>query len=165
MKSTIALAASILAQPLIMPSALAATSTNTMNVKITITSECKVQSASDLDFESHGVLDATLDEQTSTITVQCTNGTGYKVGLSKGGGAGATEDTRRMTGPGSSTIAYKIFSDPNRTQIWGETIDTNTIAGIGNGAAQEFTAYGMVPAQTTPTPGAYSDVVTVTVSY
>jgi outer membrane usher protein len=39
------------------------------------------------------------------------------------------------------------------------------VASTGNGASQPFTVYGRVPPQTTPTPGAYSDTVTVTVTY
>jgi spore coat protein U-like protein len=161
---SIALAASIVAQPLIMTSALAATATSNMNVRITIEAACKVQSAADLDFGTKGVLDAASD-QASTITIQCTTGTPYNVGLSAGSGAGATVATRRMTAPGPSTVDYSIYRDAARTQVWGVTIGTDTVAGTGNGAAQALTAYGRVPAQTTPAPGAYSDIVTVTVTY
>ncbi|WP_324764862.1 spore coat U domain-containing protein (plasmid) [Sinorhizobium meliloti] len=144
--------------------ALAATATGNMNVRITIQAECKVVTASDLDFGTRGVIDANID-QTSTISVQCTNGTPYTVGLSAGGGAGATVAVRRMTGTASATVNYTIYRDAARTQIWGVTAGTDVVSGTGNGNVQNLTAYGRVPAQTTPAAGVYSDIVAITVTY
>ncbi|ABS17460.1 Csu type fimbrial protein [Brucella anthropi] len=143
---------------------LAATATGNMNVRITIQAECKIVTATDLDFGTKGVIDVNVD-QTSTISVQCTNGTPYTVGLSAGGGAGATVAMRKMTGAASATINYTIYRDAARTQVWGVTAGTDVVSGTGNGNAQSITAYGRVPAQTTPAPGVYSDVVSVTVTY
>lgn len=160
----IALSASLLAQPLFMASAFSATATGNLNVRITIQAECKVVTAADLDFGTRGVVDANID-QTTTISVQCTNSTPYSVGLNAGGGAGATVAVRKMTGPASATINYAIYRDAARTQVWGNTVGTDVITGTGNGSAQSLTAYGRVPAQTTPAPGVYSDVVAVTITY
>lgn len=145
-------------------SALAAVATGNMNVRITITAECKVQTASDLDFGSKGVIDANVD-QTSTIGVQCTSGQTYNVGLSAGGGSGATVAVRKMTGPGAATVNYTLYRDSGRTQLWGVTIGTDTVAGTGNGSVQNLTVYGRVPPQTTPAAGAYTDTVAITVTY
>lgn len=155
----LALACTVISGPV-----LAATATGNMNVKITITSECKVVTATDLDFGSEGILDANVD-QTSTINIQCTNGTPYDVGLSVGGGAGATVAVRRMTGPAAATVDYTIYRDAARTQLWGNTIGTDVVSGTGNGASQPLTAYGRVPPQTTPAAGNYTDVVAITVTY
>ncbi|MBZ9978061.1 spore coat U domain-containing protein [Mesorhizobium sp. BR-1-1-10] len=147
-----------------MASAFSATATGNLNVRITIQAECKVVTAADLDFGTRGVVDANID-QTTTISVQCTNSTPYSVGLNAGGGAGATVAVRKMTGPASATINYAIYRDAARTQVWGNTVGTDVITGTGNGSAQSLTAYGRVPAQTTPAPGVYSDVVAVTITY
>jgi spore coat protein U-like protein len=144
--------------------AVSATATGNMNVRITIQAECKVVTASDLDFGTRGVIDANID-QTSTISVQCTNGTPYAVGLSAGSGSGATVGTRRMTGPASATVNYTIYRDAARTQVWGVTAGTDVVSGTGNGDAQSLTAYGRVPPQTTPAAGVYSDIVAITVTY
>lgn len=143
---------------------LAATATGNMNVRITIQAECKVVTATDLDFGTRGVIDANVD-QTSTISVQCTNSTPYTVGLSAGGGAAATVAVRKMTGPASATIDYTIYRDAARTQVWGVTAGTDVVSGTGNGNAQPITAYGRVPPQTTPAAGVYSDIVAITVTY
>ncbi|AMY04315.1 spore coat U domain-containing protein [Mesorhizobium sp. M7A.F.Ca.CA.001.09.2.1] len=144
--------------------ALAAVATGNMTVRITITAECKVQTASDLDFGSKGVIDANAD-QTSTIGVQCTSGQTYNVGLSAGAGAGATVAVRKMTGPGAATVNYMLYRDTGRTQPWGITVGTDTVAGTGNGNVQNLTVYGRVPPQTTPAAGVYTDTVAITVTY
>jgi len=143
---------------------LAATATGSFAVRITITTECKLVSASDLDFGSRGVIDANVDS-TSTISVQCTTGTPYNVGIGLGTGTGASLTSRLMTGPGAATVSYNLYRDVNHTNVWGTTILTDTVSGTGNGAAQPITVFGRVPPQTTPGAGAYSDTVAVTVTY
>jgi spore coat protein U-like protein len=141
----------------------AATATTTFTVQITILANCAIDSASTLNFGSQGILSANVD-QTSTIQVTCTNTTPYTIGLSAGTGAGATVGTRKMTG-GGNTIDYSLYRDVGRTQVWGTTIGTDTVAATGSGAAQTHTVYGRVPPQGTPAPATYSDTITVTVTY
>src|SRR5712671_1448869 len=141
----------------------AATTTATFTVQVTITATCTINSASALNFGSQGVFTANVD-QISTIQVQCTNTTPYTIGLDAGLGSGATVAVRKMTS-GGVTVNYTLYSDSLRTTVWGTTVGTNTVAATGNGAAQSYTVYGRIPAQTTPAPGTYSDTVTVTVTY
>lgn len=152
------------AMSMVQAPAIAAVATGNMTVRITIQAECKIQTASDLDFGTKGVLDANAD-QTSTIGVQCTSGQTYNVGLSAGGGAGATTAVRKMTGPASATINYGLYRDTNHSQSWGTTIGTDTVSGTGNGDVQNITVYGRVPPQVTPAAGAYTDTVAITVTY
>jgi spore coat protein U domain-containing protein, fimbrial subunit CupE1/2/3/6 len=150
----------------LLPSAstsFAATSTATFSVQVTIVATCTINSASALNFGSQGVFTANVD-QTSTIQVQCTNTTPYNIGLDAGLGTGATVAVRKMTS-GGATVNYTLYSDSGRTTVWGTTIGTNTVAATGNGAAQSYTVYGRIPAQTTPAPGTYADTVTITVTY
>jgi spore coat protein U-like protein len=141
----------------------ATTTTSTFSVQLTITASCVISSASTMNFSSSGVI-ATAINQTSTIQVQCTNTTPYNIGLNAGTATGATVTTRKMTN-GANTISYTLFSNAGLTTNWGQTVGTDTVSATGNGAAQSFTVYGQVPAQSTPTPGAYSDTITVTVTY
>lgn len=144
--------------------ALAQTATTQFNVQITIDAECQINSATDLNFGTSGVIDAAI-EATSAIAVQCTNATTYDVGLNVGQGAGATIPARRMTGPNSETVTYSLYTDAAHADVWGNTIGTDTVAGTGSGAVQTYTVFGQVPPQPTPTPGTYNDVITVTVTY
>jgi spore coat protein U-like protein len=136
----------------------------TMAVRITILDECKIKTATDMVFGTTGVIDANVD-QTSTITVQCTTGTPYNVGLGAGAGSGATIAVRKMTSPAAAVINYSLYSDSGRAQLWGTTIGGDTVAGTGNGALQPLTVYGRVPPQTTPGAGVYTDTVAITVTY
>jgi len=142
----------------------AATVTTNLGVRIVIQAACTVATPSNLDFGTQGVLAGNTD-QTTAISVTCTNTLPYSVSLNAGAGSGATTTVRRMTGPASATINYAIYRNAARSQVWGNTIGTNTVAGTGNGSAQSITVYGRVPAQTTPAAGTYTDTVGVTVTY
>jgi spore coat protein U-like protein len=141
----------------------AATATSTFTVQMTVTSSCVINSTSTLDFGTTGVLTANVDNA-STLAVQCTNTTPYNIGLDAGLGTGATVAVRKLTN-GSKTINYSLYTTSARTTVWGNTVGTDTVAGAGNGASQTYTVYGRVPAQTTPAPAAYTDTITVTVTY
>ena len=65
---------------------LAATTTTTFNVQITITNACTIVSATNMNFGTVGVIGAAGVDATSTITVQCTSLAPYTVGLSAGTG-------------------------------------------------------------------------------
>ena len=130
----------------------------------TYTGTCAV-TATTLDFGTRGVLSANVDA-TNTISVTCTAGGAYTIGLG-GGNAGATDPTQRRMLNGGQTefVTYGIYRDVARSLPWGETIGTNTASGTGTGMAQNYTAYGRVPAQTTPSPQLYADTIVVTVTY
>ena len=143
--------------------AFAATTTSSFTVQMTVTASCTINSASTLNFGSQGVLAANVD-QTSTVQVQCTNTTPYNIGLNAGTGTGATVAVRKLTN-GANTLTYTLYSDSGRTTVWGNTVGTDTVSATGNGAGQSYTVYGRVPPQTTPAPAAYTDTITVTVTY
>jgi spore coat protein U-like protein len=148
---------------------LATTTTTTFTVSITLTATCTITSASAMNFGTTGILNAAIP-QTSTINVICSSGTGYNIGLDAGAGTGATVAARKMTNS-SNTVTYSLYRDTNHTQVWGNTVGTDTVSGTGDGqaAGQSYTVYGLVPAQTTPPAAAggttYSDTITVTVTY
>lgn len=143
--------------------ALAATATGTLNVSITIPSSCTVVSASAINFGSMASIAANIDLN-STLTVRCSSATPYTIGLSAGSGTGASVATRKMSS-GANSVNYSLFRNATRTQVWGQTIGTDTVTGTGTGANQALIIYGRVPAQAVPPPGTYTDTVTVTVTY
>lgn len=107
---------------------------------------------------------ATNLDATGTIGVQCTNSTPYAIGLSAGGGTGATVAARLMTS-GAQTIPYGLYRDANRSQVWGVTNAVDTQGATGSGSVQSFTYYGRVAPIASPLAGAYTDTVSVTVTY
>ena len=133
----------------------------TFTVRANVVKYCEV-SATNLDFGTVGLLNANVDAA-GTITVRCTNGTPYQIGLN-GGLSGATApDQRRMTS-GANSVRYGIYRDSARTLGWGD-LPTNSVSGTGTGNAQNYTTYGRVFPQTTPPPGTYTDTIVVTVTY
>jgi len=162
-KSAIVAAAVLVAALVSVPqSAFAGTATATMAVTATVQTDCTV-TANPLPFGNYS--GAALNVST-TIGVTCTNTTPYNVGLSAGSATGATVTTRAMTiSGGGQTLSYQLLSTSFTGTNWGNTAATNWVGGTGNGSAQTLTVYGVVPASQFPTPGSYSDSITVTVNY
>ena len=165
-RNSITVASAIAMGFLGMSGANAATQTDTFDVTATIIASCTI-SANNLAFGNYDPLAAGDLDQTTTISVTCSNGAPYNIQLN-GGSVTGNVAGRRMdhdTAP-ANTLDYSLFRDAGRTQNWGVTNGTDTVAGTGNGAAQVVTVYGRITAgQTTPIIGNYTDTVTATVEY
>ena len=140
--------------------AQAATATAVVAVTALVLSNCIVV-ATPLAFGNY--VQALLPA-TTTLTVTCTSGTTYNLGLDPGIGTGATVAVRKMSLLGN-TLGYSIYSDAAHTVVFGNTIGTNTVTGTGTGLPQVITGYGLIPASEAVAPGAYVDTVTATVTY
>ena len=135
----------------------AATTTNTFRAIITIEKSCDVSTGiSDMDFGTANFQTGTPIDSQTTLTVKCTKDATYDVGLS---GSGSMSN-------GSDTIAYALYSDAGRSTPWGNTVNTDTVAGTGDGTDQTMNVYGRVTSIPATAPaGNYNDTVTVTVTY
>lgn len=139
------------------------TVTATFTVSADVQTAC-VASATPLNFGAY--VSTAASNATSTVTVQCNNLTTYNVGLDAGTSTGATVTTRAMTGPaGSLPLPYFLYSDSARTKNWGDTVGTDTVPGTGNGSGQPLTVYGNIPLGEVSRAGAYSDTITVTITF
>jgi spore coat protein U-like protein len=87
-------------------------------------------------------------------TVTCA--TAYTIGLNAGLGVGATETTRKMTGPGGAELNYQLFRDAARTLNWGNNSGVDTVAGTGNAT---INIYAQVLAGQLIAPGTYTDTI------
>lgn len=132
-------------------------------VSATVVNKCTV-TASPLNFGGSVGLLISAVAATTTLGVQCSNGTPYNVGLNGGQNSGGNINARKMV-LGANSIGYQLYQNSGRTTVWGNTVGTNTVAGTGSGNTQSLTVYGGVPAQITPPAGTYSDTITVTVTY
>ena len=139
----------------------ASTATGSVPISATVLAQCDV-SATSLSFGNYS--SAQLDGS-ATVSVTCTNGTPYTVALDTGSGSGATVPNRAMTGPSSAVLNYSLYRDTGRSQVWGQTVGTDTLAGTGTGSLTALTVYGRIPAGQHPAPGAYTDTVSVTLAY
>ena len=133
-------------------------------VSATVIKSCTV-TANTLDFGTPAGFLTTNIDSTTTVQATCSNTTPYQIGLDNGQNFSAT---RRMAGGSSEFIGYELYRDSGRssTQRWGSSPSTDTVGDTGTGSAQPaVTIYGRVPPQTTPSPGNYTDTITVIVSY
>ena len=156
-----ALAAAALLPALPWSAAQAATTTSTFTVTANVQTTCFVQS-NNLNFGAYTGPELDI---TTTLSALCSPGTPYSIGLNAGTSTGATVTSRKMTGPGSELLAYGLFQDSGHTINWGDTVGTDTKSGTGDGAIQSFTVYGKLPQAQFIGPGAYSDTITVTLTF
>ncbi|SAK43788.1 secreted pili protein involved in motility and biofilm formation [Caballeronia pedi] len=151
--------------PLIPSGVGAATRTTTFTVSLTLQNDCQI-AANALNFGNSGVIAANID-QTTTLSVTCSNGAVYNVGLDAGSVTGSTIPNRLLSGTGTPapTVGYQLYRDAARTLVWGQTVGTDTQSGTGTGAAQTLTVYGRVAPQNTPAAGTYTSTVTATITF
>jgi len=100
---------------------------------------------------------------TGSLSVTCTNNDAYRISLNAGtsGNIGA----RVMQSTAGNRINYQLYSDAARTVIWGDGTTGSAYTAVGTGLAQTVPVYGLVPAQTAPPPGSYTDTITATIVF
>jgi len=152
------------------------TTTGSMNLAVTVVSSCTVLTAP-MDFGSYAG-GTTMPTGTSTITVNCTNGSPYRVDIGGGLNQYAGFNGRNLktgTAPADATNSiFYMLSDSTFTE-WGDNGITycpacaptiNGKSGTGTGADQILTVNGSIQTYGNSYPaGSYSDTVTVTVNY
>ena len=100
------------------------------------------------------------------ISVTCTNGVKYSLGLNNGSNGGTSPSNRFMANAASSQkIIYGIYQNSSLTQQWGSTAGTDVVSGTATGLTQVYNAYGQIPVQLTPLGGSYADTVVITLTY
>lgn len=129
----------------------------------TVVNNCNI-SATNISFAATGVLNTALSA-TGSITAQCTNGDAWHIALN-GGSSGQVAARQMQRSGGGGAVNYQLYVDPAHTMAWGDgTGGTTMVTGAGTGNQQGVSVYGVVPAQTTPAPGSYSDTITATISF
>lgn len=145
-------------------SAWAQSAQTTMDVSATVVKACVV-SATNLAFGNYDPTSASPTDASSTITVTCTPGTSFTVGLNAGTTSGTTVTSRKMAS-GGNRLDYALYSDVARTTNWGNTPETDTPAAVtASTSPSALTVYGRVAAQQAVAVGNYTDTVTITVNY
>ena len=145
----------------------AATTTGSMTVSATVLSACTV-TPGPLAFGNYDPTSATPKDATASIVVLCTAGTAYTLALDAGTGSGASITARKMTiAAGTATLNYAIYNDSGRTTNWGNTAGTGALTGTTSlvTLTNTFTAYGRIPVSQATAAGAYTDTITVTLTY
>lgn len=134
-------------------------------VQATVNKQCRITETNTLDFGTVNDLSAAAAQQVSTLKVQCTNQTPYRIGLDNGKQPLSGQRRMVMSTNPAEFVSYDLYRDAARTQRWGNTASIDTQPGTGSGQAQSYTIYGKVLAPQNPMAGTYNDTIQVLVTY
>jgi spore coat protein U-like protein len=142
----------------------AAQATANLTVTATVADTCGVTDAA-LSFGTIVPTAGTAVPVTGAISVTCSLGTSFSVGL--GNGANASGAVRRMRlGATSNYLTYEIYKDLLTTTRFGDTGSSDRAAGVGVGLlVTPIAFFGSVASGQTASVGAYSDSVQITLYY
>jgi spore coat protein U-like protein len=138
------------------------------NVHVFISGSCTITADALLDFGN--VMGGTMPQRDSTLALHatCNNQLPYTIALNAGQVSGGTIAQRKLglNGTGPGVVNYNLYHDAARSQLWGDGSTGTVHNGTGNGAIQDITVYGRVPAgQAMPAGGTYRDTVTATITF
>lgn len=140
------------------------TGTAIIPVTMVVGRDCRID-APPLSFGTASLVSQFVDV-TQTIRADCTKGSAYSVSLTSGGN-GTARPWRAMRNAQGQTLRYNLYRSDGTT-IWDETNPQPAgSAGTGNTTpTTPFTYRARIdPSQPTPPAGAYSDVVSVLISF
>lgn len=144
--------------------AVAGSNSSTMVVSATVVENCTI-AATPLAFGNVSPGSINFDSS-ATVALVCTPNADFDVLI--GNGSNSSLGQRRLANLGSTEfIPYDLYMDAAHTQSWGNTVGTNTMAGVGGvSGIVNYTVYGRIPSTASPVgAGSYSDTVTVTVNF
>ena len=122
---------------------------------------------SPVQFNAYSSISQASSDGIGEVRVSCDANLPYTVKLDPGANSGGVFIPRRMrrTGGGDS-LAYNLFRDAARTEVWGDgTGSTYVQLGSGTAIPTVHTVYGRTPGQQTVPAGTYQDTVTVRVEW
>jgi len=139
----------------------------TLTATATVNPACGAYVTAPMDFGVNTGAVASNIDRTARFSLTCVNRSPFQVGLDNGSHADGAGNRRMRDGSSGALLPYELYRDAARTQRWGNVLNSTTVSGTGTGAAQDLTIYGRVPpaAGTSTPPGAYTDTVTVTITY
>src|SRR5690348_14049935 len=143
--------------------AMASTNTGPLASTVAVVANCHINTTN-MNFANYDPLAGTAVAATSIIAVACTKGTtGASIALDNGQNSGnATNGQHRAmkttAGASSFYLSYDLFQDAGHGIFWGNTPGTNTksVPPPSSAAAQNFTAFGQIPANLNAHVGTYN---------
>ena len=132
-----------------------------LTVKALVQKNCTI-SATNLVFPAQGLLTAGAWQQPDQRAMHQQQRVFAGAQWRDGGRQRAGAQDEHSTA--ADTVGYQLYQGSNYAIVWGDATGGSPMAGLGTGAAQSYTVYGLVP-QATPRPGSYSDTVTATITF
>jgi len=131
-----------------------------MTVTATVLEVCELGTITDTAFGPLTPGDPDVSA-TGAIEWRCTDGTTADIAIDDGGNG-----DRTMDGPGADKIAYELYKEVAHSNRWGGVGEEVGVVGVGMTSFTTETVFGEVLAADyiDAEVGAYSDVVTVTIT-
>lgn len=145
------------------------TASSTIQISLIVTRDCAITAPS-VNFGSAALV-ASFDAITQSISIRCSKGAAYTVGIDNG--MHASNGIRHLSN-GTDFIAYEVFYPAGSNSRWGQTAPerkSSSEATVNPGSHTGDTAQGYTyraeinSAQPTPPGGAYTDTLTIDVQF
>jgi len=139
------------------------TATSEITVKASVTASCTID-VSDMNFGTIAPVRDVAVDQTALISLICTSGTQYAIGLGAGdnyeGAIGRRMQNDRI---GGQFLPYTLYRNSERSVLWNP--DTLSPTEEGKGSWETIEVFGAIPPYATALAGRYLDFVVVTITY
>lgn len=152
--------AAVLATATALPAA-AGTDTDVLTISVTVQEVCAINGSA-LDFGTYtGGQQADLNSQGQISYTGCAVGT---LTIAFDGGGSGNVDARKLVSSGGGNLAYQLYRNSARTQVWGTGANAQQVQLLQPGAGN-IPVYGRIPGGQTATAGSYADTVNVTLTF
>ena len=129
-----------------------------------VLADCSFTGVSGVNFGSYSPLDIAANTNgVGTLSISC-HGAGPTrvVSLSTGQ---SNNFTHRIMSSGTNIIYYNLYSNPVRTQVWGDGTGSSGSVSISSSQLTILNIFGMIPANQNANPDVYTDNIIVTVDF
>lgn len=129
-------------------------------------------SATPVAFGGYNTFSGTATDTTASVTVTCSALVSIAVvyTVKFNGGVGGAIGSRRMSN-GVSSLFYQLYTNGGRTTVWGDGTGGSQyvldgyLLQVATPVIKSYTVYGRISALQNVTYGAYTDTVTILLSY
>ena len=122
-----------------------------------------------LAFGAYDTVSGAQVDAAGALHIACTSGTDETITLDQGlnDTTGSTDVPERNMNSGSDMLAYTLYSDPLRQNVWGDAASDGVLTPTAaSSAVVDFPVYGSIAAgQDVPASTSYADSVLATVSF
>ena len=149
---------------LLMAPAMFASANARFQVSANVTADCSI-AVSDLSFGQYDPLGQNGTQGVNAaagVSMLCTRDARATIVIDSG--RNPVGSTRGLSS-GAQVVAYQIYRDAGRTQVWGSGANALQFVSAGVQNAQQFVVYANIPPGQEVASGSYSDVVTATVDF
>ncbi|HTM63538.1 MAG TPA: spore coat U domain-containing protein [Gammaproteobacteria bacterium] len=152
----------------IMSNAIAATTTQAVNVSANVNANCKLSNPVTVAFGNYDPIDVNFSTDllaSGSFDIRCTKG--VTAALTINNGNNFSSPNRRMIGGTDNSVflTYQLYTTSGRTIVWDSTVGGTVSYTAASSSNFTETIYGTIPSGQSVSAQAYSDSVTVTATF